>query len=208
MVDVQEKKNTSAWSDLQIDSQQTDYWLVREAGNNYSFQVTAQDYAGNQVSAQTNTSIPPADVLCSQPDAWDKSASQNDNTFLRATPITVNGISQFHNFCNPESSDYLKDQDWLSFFAESGQLYALFARPQGDRSAAVNIRLYSANGTTLLAEKDTANFGNNTNLYWKATESGKIYIQLAHADGDVAGSGAAYSVMLTDGSIYLPLIKK
>jgi hypothetical protein len=208
VVNVQEKVNNSAWNDLQIHSQQNDYWLVRKAGNNYSFLVTAQDYAGNQVSAQTNASIPTAEVLCSQPDTWDKSASQNDNTFLRATPIIINGVPQVHNFCNPESADYLEDQDWLSFFAESGQLYALFATPKGDGSAAVNIRIFSANGTTLLAEKDASNFGNSTYLYWKATVNGKIYIQLTHNDIDVAGNGAAYSLTLTDGSIYLPLIKQ
>jgi len=208
MVDVQEKVNNTTWSDLQIHSQQTDLWLVRKAGNKYAFMVTAQDYAGNQVTAQTNTSIPAANVLCSQPDAWDKSASQNDNTFLKATPIILNGGAQDHNFCNPESTDYLKDQDWLSFFAESGQLYALFAIPKGDMSAAVNIRLYSANGTTLLAKKDAAKFGNSTSLFWKATESGKVFIQLDHVNSEVAGNGTAYSVRLTDGSIYLPLIKK
>ena len=84
----------------------------------------------------------------------------------------------------------------------------MMARPQGDMSAAVTVRFYSANGTTLLAEKEAAHFGNSTDLYWKATESGKIYIQLIHNNGNVAGNGVSYTVQLTDGSIYMPLINK
>ena len=84
LVDIQQKVNDGAWSDLLTNTIQTEYWFIGEPGNSYAFLVSAQDYAGNEVSAQTNSSIPAVATLCSQPDSWDISASVNDNTFMQS----------------------------------------------------------------------------------------------------------------------------
>jgi len=207
-VNVQQKVNNGSWSDLLTDTDLVEYWYIGEAGNSYAFQITTKDYAGNEVTGQTNTTIPAASSLCSQPDAWDVNASINDNSYTKATAISINDASQLHNFCNPVATDYLNDEDWLSFSAEKGQIYVLIARPSGDRSAAVTTRFYGSNGTTLLAEEEAATFGRSTELYWKATEDGIVYVQLLHNNGNVAGNGVSYVVHLSDGSIYMPIVTK
>ena len=207
-VTVEQRTNNGDWSNVFTNIQKTKYWFIGEANNSYAFRISAHDYAGNEVTGQTNTNIPAASILCSQPDEWDTSESINDNSHTTATEILLNASAQRHNFCNPATGDFLNDEDWLSFTAEAGQPYALFANPTGDGSAAVTIRLYAANGTTLLAETEASDLGRNAKLYWKATQSGTIYIQLQHINGNVAGNGVAYTIQLTDGVIYVPLINK
>ncbi len=208
IVNVQHKVNDGAWSDLLTSTDLTEYWYIGEVGNSYAFQITVKDYSGNEETGQTITTIPEASSLCSQPDDWDLSASDNDNDFTTATSISFNEASQRHNFCNPAIIGYLNDEDWLSFSVEKGQMYLLISRPLGDRSAAVTTRIYASDGTTLLAEKEAAAFGRNTELYWKATEGGRVYAQLLHSNGNVTGNDVSYAVRLSDGSIYMPIVTK
>jgi hypothetical protein len=207
-VTVEQRINNGTWSNLLTDTQLTQYWFIGEASNSYAFRVSANDYAGTEITDQTSTNVPASLTLCSQPDEWDVSATENDNQHTNATLISLNGGFQNHNFCNPATSDWLNDEDWLSFTAEQGQPYYLLAMPRSGSSAAVTIRLYAANGTTLLAEKEVQNFGTGTQLFWTATQNGTVYAQLSHSNGNVAGNGVTYSVQLTDGAVYLPLIQK
>jgi hypothetical protein len=205
---VEHKINGGAWNNLLTNTRQTQYWYIGEAGNSYAFRVSAHDHAGNEVIQQTDTSIPSASTLCSQPDEWDVSASENDNAPATATEIAVGQAAQRHNFCNPTAGDFLGDEDWLSFTAETGQLYVLTAKPGSNSGAAVTIRLYAANGTTLLAEAEAANFERRSEIFWTASEGGTFYVQLLHNNRNVAGNGVSYTVQLTNGAVYLPLIKK
>jgi len=207
-VTLEQKIDNGNWSYVFTNTHKINYWFIGEANTSYAFRVSAHDYAENEVTGQTNTSIPVASSLCSTPDEWDVSSSINDNSYTMATEISLNARAQRHNFCNPVTSDFLNDEDWLSFTVETGQPYTLFANPSGGGSAAVSIRLYGANGTTLLAETKASDLGRNAKLYWKATQNGTVYVQLQHINGIVAGNGVSYTVQLTDGTIYIPLINK
>jgi hypothetical protein len=202
LVTLQQRTNNGQWLNLLTNSALREYWFIGQANNSYTFRVSTQDPTGNQVTDQTNTSIPAAATLCSQPDPWDASASVNDNDYTNATPISAQGGGQTHNFCNPAATDYLNDEDWFSFSAKEGKSYTLVTDHQG--GAAVIIRFYAADGTTLLAESVPTAFEQATALHWDAVKDGIIYVQLLHSDGRIAGNGVSYSVTLGDELVFLP----
>lgn len=208
LVNIEYQINNGSWNRLLTDTLKSDDWFIGEANNSYAFRVFVQDQAGNEFTSDpANTNIPIVLSLCSSPDAWDVSSSNNNNSFDNATPIAVGDTAQQHNFCNPAASDRLNDQDWLAFTAEQGKRYSLVATPQGD-STAVVMRFFTANGTTLLAETIPTTFGQSTQVIWQAPSNQTVYVQLQHLDGRVAGNGVTYSVYLQDSFAFLPLIER
>ena len=203
-VSIEYQLNSGGWNHW-LTTDQSEAWFVAQPANSYTFRATAQDRAGHTTtSGAVSSTIPVIGTLCSSPDAWDASASINDNQYQDATLIAVSK-SQAHNFCNPAASDRLNDQDWLKFEAESGAKYALITDPDGS-SAAVEIRFYAADGTTLLAETSPTILGQSSILFWEPTQNQTIHVQLRHINGDVAGNGVTYWVRLVDEFVYLPLI--
>jgi len=208
MIDVQQKVNGGAWADLLVETDLGEYWIIGEPENTYTYRVFARDYAGNELSKQTTTSIPNVTTLCSQPDSWDLTASDNDNGYETATELLLFGNPQRHNFCNPKAADYLNDEDWFHFSVVKGGQYVLIVQPKGDGSAAVTTQFYAADARTLLARKSALTYGRSTQLYWTAPEDGTIFVRLTHNFGEVAGNAVVYNVLLSDGSVFLPHIKK
>jgi hypothetical protein len=203
-----EQRIASLWENLLTDTEKTEFWFIGQAGNDYAFRVNANDRVGYQsISDVRNSTIPEIAILCSSPDAWDISASNNDNTFTEATLITPADGATIHNFCNPAATDWLYDEDWLSFSAQAGKEYMLMATPLGG-GAAVTIRLYAANGSTLLDESIPATFEQHSLLRWKALQDGVVFVQLIHNDGQVAGNGVSYTVQLYDSMVYLPKVHR
>ncbi len=130
-VSLDYKLNNGSWIPWST-TQLNEVWYVGQPGNTYTFRATAQDHASNTATSGTVSSlIPVMSTLCSSPDAWDTSASINDNSFSNATSIALGDAAQPHNFCNPATSDRLDDQDWLTFSAEQGKRYGLAAIPEG-----------------------------------------------------------------------------
>ena len=207
-VTLEYRINGGSWQSWATVTGRTDTWFVGQPGNSYAFRATARDGAGNATLTGTvSSSVPAIGSLCSSPDAWDGSATTNDNSFSKATAIAVGGNAQVHNFCNPAADGPFNDQDWLYFTAEAGNEYLFLANPQGS-SAAVKIRFYAANGTTLLAETSPTTFGQASALIWRAKQNETIYVQLLHTDGNVAGNGTSYRVSLADQFVFLPLINR
>ncbi|HBX68360.1 MAG TPA: hypothetical protein DEH25_02955 [Chloroflexi bacterium] len=205
---VESKVNNGAWETAGEEAVFRDYWFVGAPGNSYAFRATVYDRAGNSATSTTvNSSIPVINTLCSAPDAWDASAADNDNDYQNATLIAAGFEPQEHNFCNPAADDRLRDVDWLKFMAEGGKKYVFVANPAGS-SAGVVIRLYAANGTTLLAESSPPRFGQPTTLSWESALNATLYVKLEHVNGSVAGNGVSYRVSLADKIVYLPLINR
>ena len=197
------QSNGGEWTPW-LNTSQSEAWFTGVPGTGYSFRATTYDHAMNSIQSGTVSSyIPTIDTLCSNPDSWDMSATANDNTYQNATLIQI-GSAQTHNFCNPVTNDRINDQDWVKIEAEAGKQYALIVNPDGS-SAAVKIRLFSADGTSLLAETSPTNFGETSILIWTAKQSGTIFVQLSHIDGNVVGNGVSYRLNLVDQFIYLPL---
>ncbi len=196
-------------SDLPASSR--DWWYVGEPGHKYTFQIQVWDNAGNRedfkaAGNETSAAIPAASQLCSAPDSWDVSASDNDNAYASATPITENETGLNHNFCNPAAGDWLADEDWFSFQAIAGQRYVITFFPQTE-SAAANIQLFDSDGDTQLAEEAQDQFGSFTHLEWTAPADQIAYLRFSHFNPAVAGNGVVYQVYLTQvPPVFLPLI--
>lgn len=183
---------------------ETAQWVVGEPGSAYGFRLRALDAAGNietyPAGAETSTTIPFADQLCGAPDSF-----EDDNAPIAAT-LALTGSLTTHNFCNPQAADWQGDEDWLTFSAVSGVEYFLLAAPL-DQSAAAQISLFAADGTTLLAEASAADFGIAAALRWRAGESGMVFVRLRHNDSRVIGAGYTFRVQLSR-PVFLPVVWK
>ena len=210
-VEVQEKLNNGSWTTYPpIDGAYSNYWVVGEPGNTYAYRMHGVDRSGNAeaypTSAETSTSLPEADFLCSQPDTYDSSG--NDNSPANANPIIPGGASQTHNYCNPLGQDYQNDEDWVMFTAQYGKHYLIQSLPNSMATATV-ISLYAQDGTTLLAETRPNSFGDSTMLVWTSDRDGLVYIQLSHMDGRVIGNEVTYRVIVLEGyQTFLPLANR
>jgi hypothetical protein len=166
------------------------------------------DHSGNSENypsaAETSTSIPYANVICSALDSYDTSG--NDNSMANASIIYANGASQIHNYCNPLSPDYQNDEDWARLEVNTGVHY-LIVGMANSLPTATKISLYAQDGTTLIAEAMPQNFGENSALVWTSDRDGLVYIRFSHVDGRVIGKEVAATVSVRTGEwILLPMI--
>jgi hypothetical protein len=211
-VEIQEKINGESWTTLPpIDGSLTQYWIIGNPGNTYSFRMHGVDHAGNSenypADAETTTAIPDANVLCYAPDSYDSSGN-NDNTPANASTIYANGASQFHNFCNPLAPNFQNDEDWAKLLVSSGHHYIIHAPPKSPQTATV-ISLYAQDGTTLLAEFVPKSFGENSTLVWTSDRDAQVYLRFRHLDGRVVGSDVGSTISVKTGTwTFLPVVNR
>ena len=207
-LDLQASKDGGSWGDfmLDIDGDLRQTWAVVERGHSYSFRLRAADRIGNleQYPSSAEASVVVANQICDTPDSY-----ENDNTRTAATPANGLITIQSHNFCNPASgAGYLNDQDWVRINLKAGHELIASAQPLSGEVAAV-LRLYAADGTTLLREVKPTQFGEITQLFWDANADNTLYLQVTHLDGRVAGDDVAYQLVIRQGyHSFLPLITK
>jgi hypothetical protein len=206
---LQSKIGNAAWNDILPDpgGTVTQTWFIGDPGNTYGFRMRAADVAGNTetypTQAETTTNIPALSDLCSAPDDW-----ENDNSPGSAATILAGVPAQIHNFCNPASSDYQDDEDWLRLPAHAYVTYRLSATPLA-ASSAVILELYASDGTTLLAATIPNKFGQPSSLSWYAEADGDLYLRMRHLDGRVIGNGVVYQIGMTSAyALYLPITGK
>jgi murein DD-endopeptidase MepM/ murein hydrolase activator NlpD len=181
-------------------------WVVGIQGHSYAFRMRGIDLAGNvetlPEAAETSTTIPVN--VCTIPDEWEV-----DNTALTASGIVMNR-TQPHNFCNPEASDGLYDNDWTTFTVQAGQRYLIQASPTAQNAAAM-ISIFTGNVTslTLRAEMIQTIWGKSAFIDWIATTSEVLYIRVKHTDGRVAGNSVTYQVYATKNyPVFMPVISR
>jgi hypothetical protein len=210
-VEIQEKINEESWTTFpHIDGSNTQYWVIGNPGNTYSYRMHGVDYSGNSESypadAETATAIPEADVLCFAPDSYDTSG--NDNTPANASMIFVNEASQFHNYCNPLSPNYQNDEDWAKLDVTKNQHYLIHSTPKSSPTATI-ISLYAQDGVTLLAEVVPTAFGKNTTLLWTSDRNEQVYLRFRNLDGRVIGNDVGSTISVKTGLwTYLPNIHR
>jgi murein DD-endopeptidase MepM/ murein hydrolase activator NlpD len=203
---LQSAKGGGAWQNYSPDPDGTDEsaWFIGEAGNSYTFRLRAVDRAGNiegfPTSPETGTSVPSAAVLCSAPDEW-----EDDNVPSNATPTSVGGPAQIHNFCNPKTAARSNDQDWFKFSVEAGKTIVITSIPLSSSVATV-LELFDTDGTTLLTSAMPSLFGKTTRLIWTADGDDQVYLRTRHLDGRVIGNSVAYRLSIQDTDVYLPII--
>jgi hypothetical protein len=206
--ELQIQKDGGAWQDwsTQIPGQLEESWVVVERGHQYGFRLRAIDRLGNQESfpaaAEATISIPTD--ICTTLDTW-----ENDNT--TATASVASGVYslQEHNYCNPQSgSGYLNDVDWVKISLKDKQRLFIRANPLSGGAGSV-LRLYAADGTTLLDQSQAAGFNQPAQLDWDAASAGVVYLQLSHLDGDAAGSEVRYQLTISNAHRkYFPVIRR
>lgn len=212
--DLQSRLNSASWVDYSPDPEGTTQriWFIADPGTQVGFRLRGVDRAGNveayPSSAETTTTIPSADILCSKPDNWDISQGSNDNSFASAVSVVVDAPQQTHNFCNPATANRTGDQDWSTFSVQLGKVYTISAHPLTAMTG-VKLELYAADGTTLLASEMPLNLGNPSAMLWPADRNGRIYVRASSLDGRIIGNIVAYRLIVSDsGDAYLPIIRR
>jgi hypothetical protein len=181
-------------------------WFIARTGSEYGFRLRGVDRAGNiesyPNSAESITTVPDAQILCSEVDAW-----ENDNDADKATLVKLNDPPQVHNFCNPEVPDFSDDRDWLKFHVTSGQNIFIQSQPMTQATGTI-LDLYASGGTEPIKTVSPAQFGEAVQFTWTADREGEVYLRVHHLDGKVKGSAIAYQIRILDTTLYLPIIHK
>jgi hypothetical protein len=208
-VEIQEKVGQGSWTTLpSIDGSNSQYWIIGQPGNTYSYRMRAVDHSGNTETnpsdAEVTTAIPGSEVICFAPDSYDTSG--NDNSPAKASTIFANGASQIHNFCNPLKPDYQNDEDWTQLSVTKGKHYLIQGIPTSPPTATV-ISIFAQDGTNLLAESSPAQFGKSTLMIWTSDRDGQIYLRFRHVDGRVIGTDVGSTISVKTGELFfLPTI--
>lgn len=122
-------------------------------------------------------------ALAIQPDAYEE-----DNIFSYAAYIP-NGQPQQHNF------HAAGDQDWVKFYAFSGETYAITANNIGSNCDLV-LEAYDTDGITLLQHTDDngTGIGKEEYLQFNCSVTGVYYVKVSNADASVFGDGTEYDL--------------
>jgi hypothetical protein len=208
---IQQQMDQGVWQNDpgNVGGEQTQSWIVAEAGHLYGFRMRGIDNSGNTedypIMAELTVTVPGEDVLCDSLDIFDTNG--DDNSPANGSQLAA-GVGQTHNICNPLSPDYQDDEDWASFEVQTGRHYSIGAYPKSEQAAVV-LRLYASDGVTLIKEVAPVEFGRSTNLEWIADYDGIVYLQMLHIDGRVIGSIVEYQVIMREGyMIFLPLQRR
>lgn len=208
--ELQTQAGKEPWSNYSpnLEGSETQVWFVGNASTDYGFRLRGVDLAGNREAyplfAETQTSIPSANDLCSDPDQWDR--NRDDNTSQNAVRIEIGDSSRIHNFCNPLRSDRLNDEDWVRFSTEKSETYLLQAIPLSPMSAAI-LELYGSDGSTLFAEARSKGLGEIAQIIWKSSEAQEVYLRARHLNGAIIGNPVAYRLVVAKLSqMFLPFV--
>ena len=166
------------------------------AGSAYKFRMQAVDFNGKEegfADAEISVNL----VGCSE-DAFEAS---NEDTLNNAINLPLS-THQSHNFCGTG------DQDWVKFDAVAGIEYMILAAAQGDTTA-VNMNVYTNNGSTKHSTYSTTLYGNNSILFWTAPTTETVYLQLLPPDERLAGNDVAYKLWVGEPNrVFLPVIDR
>lgn len=158
----------------------------------YYARVTHRDPAA--AGPNTNYDITIETGVCN-PDGGD--GGNGDNGPGDAVPLSANGSGQNHNFCaNPLSTD-IGDQDWVSFNAVAGGTYRISTADLGPNSDTI-LRLYAADGNTLLQDNDDKGPGRSAQLVFTPTVAGTYYVQVTQYNSNIIGREASYNLQLEE----------
>lgn len=205
---LQISQDGGAWKDFSSNpgGDERFTWFIAQTGSEYGFRLRGVDRAGNIESypylPELITSVPDAQTLCSELDAW-----ENDNIADKATLVKINDPAKVHNFCNPEAQDFSADQDWLKFYVTSGQNIVIQSKPMNQATATI-LGLFASSGTELITTVSPAHFGEPVQLTWTADRDGYVFLRVHHLNENVKGSAIAYQIRILDTTLYLPFIHK
>ncbi len=158
-------------------------------GRNYAYRVRAYNASGN--SAYSNTASATTPVY----DPWDNDMFPpylNDDTYLEAKSITVNGAPQAHNF------HAAWDADWVKFTAVANRAYTVTTSNLGSANDTV-LELYATDGTTLLEWNDDCWGAGLASCIkkWVAPANGTYYVKVRNYSSLGGCPGYDYNLAVT-----------
>jgi hypothetical protein len=181
--DLQVKVGSGSWTDLllAIPASQTSASFFGETGKTYGFRLRAKDLSNN-VEAYPNSAEATTTILTCTGDSFESA----DNSSSSAVLLPA-GSSQNHNFCPTADVDWIK----VNLVAGKEYMYMLGSRGGG---AAMNVKLYASNGSTLLKEAAASGFGQSVVFKYKPTQTQVGYLKITPLDNRLAGNAVQYSV--------------
>ena len=202
--DLQVKVDAGSWQALQLNipAAQTSYDYLGEMGKHYEFRLRAMNYGGKYEAYPDNAEVSVTLPSACDPDGYE---ADGDQPAGKAAGLAADS-SQEHNFC--AIPGYLNDEDWVALDVQAGTTYLIFATSQSG-GAAMRLKLYAADGSTLLKEQASASFGQSALMRYTAAENSRLYLDIIPLDGRLAGTDVRYSIWYGAGSTqYLPLMNR
>ena len=150
-------------------------------------------------------------VLC-------EDAYEEDDTLDQAQPITVDGLSQSHNFhvpCICQGERAPDEADWVKFNAVKGYTYRIRTFDLEGNNDTV-LGLYDADGVTVTVNSDEVvndDYADDipaSEIVWKAPVDGVYYVKVSPFEATVGGCDVSYrlEVATVPFYCYLPVIFK
>jgi len=124
---------------------------------------------------------------------------EEDDTYIQANPIPVDGTIQHHNFHKQN------DEDWVSFPVKAGNVYTI-TTSNLIGVADTQLWLYDSDGTTLLDFNDDYMIGSfASRIVYTATHDGTLYARVTEWAG--RGQCGCYDLSIhTEHRIYIPIV--
>ncbi len=198
--DLQVQIDNGTWQDaiLGIPGEQRQAFIVGQPGGLYAFRLRATDLSGNAelypASAETVTLI--TATPCNALDAYEA-----DDTIAQAKTGPMPS-TQVRTLCSGSSG---VDQDWLRLDVQAGKPLVVSAHPLSGATS-TRLRLYAADGATLLTEVNPSGFSQAAVLRWTPTTTGSLFLQVTHPVPGAYGSSLGYQLYLGTRPIYLPVV--
>jgi hypothetical protein len=170
-------------------------WFIGANGVTYQFRLAAVDATGRVETwpdeAETYTTI---ESVCT-PDAFE-SGSIAEGQPEEALSVKLSQKTDEHNFCG------VGDVDWFQFTAEEGKTYTIEAQPSAGGGAASVLQIFTADRQSVLDEAAALDLAASTTMVWTAPESGDYVLRVAALNPAVAGTAAAYTLLVKQGGAF------
>lgn len=118
-------------------------------------------------------------------------AAEPDDNYYVAHPLMSDGIPLESLF------DVEQDEDWYALHTEVDSTYEIQTLTLATDVDTI-IRIYDADGVTLLASDDNSGSGLSSHLRWSAPASDRFYLRVTQAPGSAFGCDANYEIVVTE----------
>jgi Zn-dependent metalloprotease len=159
-------------------------WTATASGTYY---IRIRNYWNNWYGADTEYDLRVTVTSTGGVDAF-----EDDDTFDRASTITVDGSRQHHNFHD------INDHDWVKFSATANTTYAMETFNLGSRCNTV-LYLFESDGSTLITHNHDGGYGLASRIVWTAPADGTYYIAVRHFLPGTYGVNTEYELGIVSG---------
>jgi hypothetical protein len=198
--EIQWRTDPGAWQSVNsmiVSGFQRSAWFSGQPGTAYAFRVRALDQNGQ---AEAWPAGDASEGSASLPAACVADSAEPDDSAAQAQTLQI-GVTRQANFCPSANAD------WYTFQITEADQYLLKAQSV-DGGAAARIKLYAADGVTLLKQSAAPAIGQNAYLLY-SLPAGTYLFQIEPLTATLQGTQAIYGLHLAPGRLmYLPVIAR